>query len=205
MGSGGGMRSDTDLIWIDQLAARMRYGKARGMAVARKPQGGVPYRFAGSRLQPGAEAAPPPFDGYVVHIPSARRLGRLVGRILGGTPLQWVFVLLLLSVLLLAAIPLAPCGCGGEAKSSEARAALGAMKDRARVVYQRTGKAPATLKELGLTDVELRGSYFNASSYRITNADPERWTAACSGVYSAAPRELIVTADLAKGRATFNR
>lgn len=93
----------------------------------------------------------------------------------------------------------------GDAEISEARAALGAMKDRARVVYQRTGNAPATLKELGLTDVELRGSYFDASHYLITNASPERWTAACSGVYSAAPQELIVTADLAKGSATFNR
>ena len=199
------MRSDTDLIWIEQLAARMKYGKARGMAVARKPQGGVPYRWAGSRLQPGAEAAPLPYDGYVVHVPSARRLGRFVGRMLGGTPLQWMVVLFLLGLLLLAAIPLAPCGCGGEAKSSEARAALGAMKDRARVVYQRTGKAPATLKELGLTDVELRGSYFDASHYRITNASPERWTAQCSGVYSASPRDLILTANLANGSASFNR
>jgi len=204
MGSGGGMRSDTDLILIEQLAARMKYGKARGMAVARKPRGGVPYHWAGSRLQPGAEAAPPPFDGYVVHIPSAWRLGRLAGRILGGTPLQWVFVLLLLGLLVLSALPLRGSNIS-EARSSEARAALDAMKDRARVVYQRTGKAPATLKELGLTDVELRGSYFDASHYRITNANPERWTAACSGVYSAAPRELIVTADLAKGSATFNR
>jgi type II secretory pathway pseudopilin PulG len=204
MGSGGGMRSDTDLIWIDQLAARMKYGKARGMAVARKPRGGVPYRWAGSRLQPGAEAASLPFDGYVVHVPSARRLGRFVGRLLGGTPLQWVFVLLLLGLLTLAAIPLRSSG-GGEARSSEARAALGAMKDRARVVYQRTGKAPATLKELGLTDVELRGSYFDASHYRITNASPERWTAQCSGVYSGSSRDLILTANLANGSASFNR
>lgn len=196
------MRRDTDLILIEQQSALR---KARGMAVAQKPQGGVPYRWAGSRLQVRAEAAPPPFDGYVVHVPSARKLGRLVGRVMGGTPLQWIGVLLLLGVLALAAIPVTSCGCEGEARSSEARAALGSMKDRARVIYQRTGKAPGTLKDLGLGQYELRGSYFTENNYRITNSDPKSWTAACTGVYSAAPQELVLTADLENGKCDFNR
>jgi hypothetical protein len=111
-------------------------------------------------------------------------------------------LVLLVVIVLPIALPRRP---SDEAKSSEARAMLGAMKDRARVVYQRTGKSPATFLELGMSDVELNGSYFNASNYRITNAKPECWTASCSGVYSAAPQELVVTADLAKGSHSFNR
>ena len=122
----------------------------------------------------------------------------------GFTLIELLIVVVIVGILALAAIPLIQ-GNVDEARSTEAKAALGAMKDRARVVYQRTGKAPATLKELGLTDVELRGSYFDASHYRITNASPERWTAQCSGVYSASPRDLILTANLANGSASFNR
>ncbi|CAG0958584.1 hypothetical protein PLCT2_00622 [Planctomycetaceae bacterium] len=196
------MRRDTDLILIEQQSARRI---ASGMAVAQKPQGGVPYRWAGSRLQERAEAAPPPFDGYEVHVPSARMLGRSVGRVMGGTPLQWMGVLLLLGVLALAAIPVTSCGCEGEARSSEARAALGAMKDRARVIYQRTGKAPANMNDLCFKEYELRGSYFTEKNYRITSANPNSWTAVCTGVCSAAPHELVLTADLENGKCDFNR
>lgn len=111
--------------------------------------------------------------------------------------------LLLVAVIVLPAV--LPRRPSDEARSSEARATLGAMKDRARVVYQRTGKPPATFVELGMSEVELSGSYFDASQYRIINASPEQWTARCDGVYSIAPMELIVTANLETGKASFNR
>ncbi|CAG0958547.1 hypothetical protein PLCT2_00620 [Planctomycetaceae bacterium] len=79
------------------------------------------------------------------------------------------------------------------------------MKDRARVVYQRTGKAPATFLELGMSDFELHGICFDVTHYQITNASPDHWTARCYGVNSVAPTELVVTANLETGRCSFNR
>ncbi len=198
------MRSDTDLIFIEKLAARMKYGKARGGPVARRLREGVPYRWSGTRLREN-EAAPVPPEGYVLRIPPMRKLGRIVGRILGGTPLQWAFVVFLLSVLFLAAIPVTTCGGCGEARSSEARAALGAMKDRARVVYQRTRKVPQSIEDLELGPAELSGSYFSAKDYTITGTSARNWSATCKGVFSAEPTHLKLTANIINGSAAFNR
>lgn len=198
------MRGDTDLIFIEKLAARMKYGKAHGGPVARRPREGAPYRWEGTRLRE-QEAAPAPPEGYVLHIPPMRKLGRVVGRILGGTPLQWAFVMFLLGILALAAIPLRQQGSGHEARSSEARAALGAMKDRARVVYQRTGKVPQSFEDLGLAPEELNGSYFTGKDYTITGTSAQNWSATCRGVFSAEPRDLKVTANIINGSASFNR
>jgi type II secretory pathway pseudopilin PulG len=197
------MRSDTDLILIEHMAARMKYGKASGGPVAPKRWGGVPYRWASTRLRE-QEAEASPAEGYVLRIPPMRKLGRAVGRILGGTPLQWVFVLVAFGILALAAIPLNQSS-GHEARSSEARAALGAMKDRARVVYERTGKVPKSLEDLGMAPEELNGSYFNAKNYSVTGTSAQNWSATCTGVFNAEPRNLNVTANIINGSASFNR
>ncbi len=92
-----------------------------------------------------------------------------------------------------------------EAPSSEARAALGMLKDRARVVYQRTGVVPRDIGELGVGEGELAGTYYKFDNYIIVGGTPECWSAVCTGVYKSQPSHLIVTADLVSGSASFNR
>jgi hypothetical protein len=118
-----------------------------------------------------------------------------------------VFVLALLTLILFvlayATFPMIASDGGGVALSSEARAALGLMKDRARVVYERTGKAPG-MDDLGLGPVDLEGSDFHYSNYSCGGDAKHLW-AKCTGVYKSEPLDLMVTADLETGSATFNR
>ena len=85
---------------------------------------------------------------------------------------------------------------------SEARAALGAMKDRARVVYQRTVRAPEDLDDLGIGESELAGSYFDASCYKITDSNERNWTAICKPKNADGP-VLAVVCNLIEGRSQF--
>ncbi len=53
-----------------------------------------------------------------------------------------------------------------EARTTEARSALGAMKDRARVVYQRNaGLKNIIFDDLGVSNGELDGSYFKRENF----------------------------------------
>ena len=122
----------------------------------------------------------------------------------GFTLIELLIVVVIVGILALAAIPLIASNTE-EARSSEARAALGAMKDRARVVYQRTPAATIDKNSLGLGATELNGSYFNDASYTVTTTTVTAWVAQCAGVYSATPTQLAVTANLVAGSATFNR
>ena len=121
----------------------------------------------------------------------------------GFTLIELLIVVVIVGILALAAIPLIASNTE-EARSSEARASLGALKDRARVVYQRTSAAPTTLTALGVATTELGGSYFSSTNYAV-GGTVTAWLANCSGVYSSAPTALNLTADLLTGAATFNR
>ena len=122
----------------------------------------------------------------------------------GFTLIELLIVVVIVGILALAAIPLIASNTE-EARSSEARAALGAMKDRARVVYQRTPTATIDKASLGLGTTELNGSYFNDGNYTVTATTVNAWVANCSGVYSSTPNQLSVTANLIAGSASFNR
>lgn len=115
-----------------------------------------------------------------------------------------IVVPFILGILMLAAIPLIASNTE-EARSSEARAALGAMKDRARVVYQRTPSARLDKSALGVGPTELSGIYFSDPDYTVTSVNPWAWSAQCRGVYKAAPRDLVITSNLVQGDASFNR
>lgn len=96
-------------------------------------------------------------------------------------------------------------GCGEDSKPSEARAALGAVKDRARVVYQRSPESKTiNMKDLGLGARELSGSYFKEDDFSC-GGTPKKWWAECRNVYDSEPRNLRVEVDLVGGSATFNR
>jgi len=122
----------------------------------------------------------------------------------GFTLIELLIVVVIVGILALAAIPLIASNTE-EARSSEARAALGAMKDRARVVYQRTPTATIDKASLGLGATELNGSYFSDASYTVDDATVTSWDASCASVYSATPTSLTVTANLIAGSASFNR
>jgi hypothetical protein len=92
----------------------------------------------------------------------------------------------------------------GDAEMSEARAALGAMKDRARVVYQRSMRAPEDLDDLGIGENELEGSYFDASCYKITDSNERNWTAICKPKNADGP-VLAVVCNLVEGRSQFSQ
>ncbi len=119
-------------------------------------------------------------------------------------PLAVVLGLVVTAVGTIALWPLRPSGVE-EPRPSEARAALGAMKDRARVVYQRTGKIPQNMVELDMTRGELASSEFQPADYVVLGGAANEWKAKCIGVYDIEPRDLVVTADLVRGGCTFNR
>jgi type II secretory pathway pseudopilin PulG len=115
-----------------------------------------------------------------------------------------VVVPFLIGILAVAAIPLIASNTD-EARSSEARAALGAMKDRARVVYQRNPMG-GEKHSLGLGPTELNGSYFTDANYSVDSPNPLNWGARCTGVYvKSPPYDLEIRANLISGVGTFNR
>jgi len=122
----------------------------------------------------------------------------------GFTLIELLIVVVIVGILALAAIPLIQ-GNIDEARSSEARAALGAMKDRARVVYQRNPSATLDKAALGLSAGELNGSYFNDASYTVPATTPAAWQARCDGVFSSSPSALTLTVNLGTGSANFDR
>ena len=91
-----------------------------------------------------------------------------------------------------------------EARSSEARAACGAMKDRARVCYQRDPNMKIEMASLGLGKTELDGSYFSYDDYEVSGT-AEEFVVRCKNVYSDEPYDLICTCNLKTGEARFNR
>jgi len=121
----------------------------------------------------------------------------------GFTLIELLIVVVIVGILALAAIPLIASNTE-EARSSEARASLGALKDRARVVYQRTSTAPANLTALGVAAAELGGSYFTSTNYAVGGVTTA-WLANCSNVYTSGETALNLTSNLISGSATFNR
>jgi prepilin-type N-terminal cleavage/methylation domain-containing protein len=121
----------------------------------------------------------------------------------GFTLIELLIVVVIVSILSIAAIPIISSNTS-DARSSEARAALGTLKDRARTVYQRTKVVPSTLAALGVTANELGGTYFTNANYSY-GGTATAWTGTCSGVYASTPTSLIITSNLNNGSASFNR
>ena len=124
----------------------------------------------------------------------------------GFTLIELLIVVVIVGILALAAIPLIASNTE-EARSSEACAALGAMKDRARVVYQRTPGPIADITALGVGAAELSGSYFAQTNYSFSSTAAGVCTATCTGVYSPSPgpANLILTGNIVNGSSSFNR
>lgn len=91
-----------------------------------------------------------------------------------------------------------------EARSAEARATLGALGDRARVVYQRSPHTGLDIKSLGATREELTGRFFDASAYTC-GGTPDNWRARCRNVFETGDPDLEITVNLITGKSSFNR
>jgi hypothetical protein len=114
------------------------------------------------------------------------------------------FVLVLvIGVVVLSQVPLIQNG--DPPNASEARSALGAMKDCARVICQRRPELTEIRKEdLGLGATEIDGKHFRQSDYTC-GGTPENWWAQCEGVFEVEPRHLRLDCNLKTGEARFNR
>lgn len=114
------------------------------------------------------------------------------------------FVLVLvIGVVVLSQVPLIQNG--DPPNASESRSALGAMKDRARVICQRRPELTEIRKEdLGLGGTELDGEHFKQSDYTC-GGTPEKWWAQCEEVFEVEPRHLRLECNLKTGEARFNR
>lgn len=117
--------------------------------------------------------------------------------------------ILLLALLLFAAAPLS---AAEEASRIEAKATLGALSDRLRVIYQRNGhKADPNwgIDDLGASACELHGSHFTRENYSM-RWDPTRKEVAvfeCTGRFADwdEPATVQLEVDLATGCKRFTR
>lgn len=118
----------------------------------------------------------------------------------------------LLAILLALAVA-APLCASEEARSSEARAALGALKDRLLVKYREGGGRVDTRWGIGdlLSPQEMReldGSYFKRNDYSLHWPGDRESVAvlSCHGVFSGrdGPANIELEVDLRTGEARFN-
>jgi len=117
---------------------------------------------------------------------------------------------LLLLFLLLAGA--APVFAVEEASRSEAKATLGALSDRLRVIYQRNDHRADHrwgIDDLGLATKELHGTYFSRENYSM-HWDPTRKEVAvfeCTGKFADwdEPATVQLEVDLATGCKQFTR
>lgn len=89
-----------------------------------------------------------------------------------------------------------------EVAQHEARAVLGTLKDRARVVHARNPNSEKTMASLGLGARELDGACFTSDCYSVVNTDPKNWTAMCKQKGSDGPI-MVVVCNLERGLAQF--
>ncbi|GIK51757.1 MAG: hypothetical protein BroJett014_07300 [Planctomycetota bacterium] len=118
-----------------------------------------------------------------------------------------------LLAILLALVIAAPLCASEEARSSEARAALGALKDRLLVKYRESGGRVDTRWGIGdlLSPQEMReldGSYFQRNDYSLHWPGDRESVAvlSCHGVFSGrdGPANIELEVDLRTGEARFN-
>jgi hypothetical protein len=114
--------------------------------------------------------------------------------------------------LLTAVLFASPLSAFEEASRSEAKAALGALSDRLRVIYQRNGNRADhrwSIEDLGVGADELRGSYFSRKNYSM-RWDSSRYEIAvfeCTGMYADwdEPATVQLEVNLATGQKQFTQ
>ena len=127
----------------------------------------------------------------------------------GFTLIELLIVVVIIGILALAAIPLISSNTN-EAKSSEARAALGTLKDRFRVMYVNNNNLGVAAWDVAsaVTVSELTGKYYAGGDYSVSTAftatatAPGTLRAAANGT-TTSPQVTMAISNLGTGAATI--
>lgn len=123
----------------------------------------------------------------------------------GFTLIELLIVVVIIGILALAAIPLISANTN-EAKSSEARAALGTVKDRLRTKYiqnNNTVNTSWTIADLCNTS-ELGGKYYGAGDYSMANLTNTAATlTAAANTTTGSPSVTMSITSISSGAATI--
>lgn len=121
----------------------------------------------------------------------------------GFTLIELLIVVGICGVLTLASVSMF-VGNSDAVRATEARATMEHIKDRARTFQLRTGKAPNTFAELGMSESEVKSSYFSAENFKF-NSSGKNWKITCTGVYTSNPSSLVMTTSLITGTFSYSR
>lgn len=175
------------------------------------PQGPVPMGYQQPGTYPQGQYPPPPPGyppqsypsgyGYPMYAQppksNTKTILIVVGAVIGG-------FFLINVILALAAIPLVSANTN-EAKSSEARAALGTIKDRLRVKFIQNDNHTNTSWRLGdlINANELQGKYYGPNDYSIVSLqDNSAVFRAAANVQTTSPQVTMTITNTMTGRAT---
>lgn len=123
----------------------------------------------------------------------------------GFTLIELLIVVVIIGILALAAIPLISANTN-EAKSSEARAALGTIKDRLRVKYIQNNNAVNTSWTIAdlVNTTELTGKYYGAGDYSQSALAAATATyVAAANTNNSSPQVTMTISNIQTGAATL--
>lgn len=124
----------------------------------------------------------------------------------GFTLIELLIVVVIIGILALAAIPLISANTN-EAKSSEARAALGTIKDRLRAKYVQNDNAVNT--SWTITDLvntaELAGKYYGSADYsQVTLTANSASYRAAANTTTSSPQVTLTVTSVQTGAGTIS-
>ncbi|MCD6204289.1 MAG: prepilin-type N-terminal cleavage/methylation domain-containing protein [Candidatus Marinimicrobia bacterium] len=96
----------------------------------------------------------------------------------GFTLVELMIVIVIVGILAAVAVPIYQ-GNIAKAKMTECDAALGTIRTAERVYYAENSTYTSSLSDLGLSNNDLTGKYFEFADYQITNVTDSTYTIEC--------------------------